>query len=231
MKPWILAIDTSTEACSCALGNGDSQLQRYTDVPRKHAEKVLPMVDELLFEAGISPSQLDAIAFGRGPGAFTGLRIAASMVQGLAFSLDIPVIPISSLQALAQRGFREYQYEAVIAAIDARMGEIYWGAYQLNTEKLMLPCSDEQLTIPGQMQISDDNHKMAWQGVGTGWQYQNQMLPPLTQLKDIQANVFTHAIDILTLARPQFEQHNLLPAEQALPVYIRNNVTHQKSGK
>lgn len=232
MSDWVLAIDTSTEACSCALGNGAVVYERYTDVPRKHAEKVLPMVDELLAEAGIKRSDLGAIAFGRGPGAFTGLRIAASVVQGLAFALDLPVIPVSSLQALAQRGVREYSQRQTLAAIDARMGEIYWAAYQVNEAGLMEPVCEEYLTAPSN--LSEDmlpaNAGIAnFCGVGTGWQYQGDMREPFASVKNIEANVFTHALDVLSLAFPRFQQQDWVSVEEALPIYLRNNVAHQKT--
>ena len=241
MSAWILAIDTSTEACSVALGNGAQLVTRYTDVPRKHAEKVLPMVEELLAEASISRQQIAAIAFGRGPGAFTGLRIAASVVQGLAFALDIPVIPVSSLQALAQRGYREFQQRETIAAIDARMGELYWCCYRLSNSGCdsvnhqsamsarMEPVMIEQLTAPANMQVADPNEAAGWSGVGTGWQYQDAMPAALQQISPAKANVFTHAEDVLTLALPHFVRQEWVDAAKALPVYLRNNVVQQKS--
>lgn len=227
MSSWILAIDTSTEACSCALGNGEQSYHRYTDIPRKHAEKVLPMVDELLAEAQINKTQLAAIAFGRGPGAFTGLRIAASIVQGLAFALDLPVIPVSSLQALAQRGYREFQYQQVLAAIDARMGEIYWGAFQLSNHNMMVLKDQEQLSAPCDLPVSVIDNADSWCGVGTGWQYQADMLAPLNALQQVQANVYTHALDILTIALPRFVARAFVSPEKALPVYLRNNVVQR----
>ena len=231
MSDWILAIDTSTEACSCALGNGGQPYVRYTDVPRKHAEKVLPMVDELLEEARIQRSDLKAIAFGRGPGAFTGLRIAASVVQGLAFALDLPVIPVSSLQALAQRGQREFNQENSIASIDARMGELYWAAYQLTNNGLMEAVSDEYLTSPAKV-LSDSlnlDTEILWSGVGTGWQYQNDMSTDMQALDQVEANTYTHALDVLMIALPKYRNNEMVAAEQAIPTYIRNNVAHQKT--
>lgn len=229
MNSWILAIDTSTEACSCALGNAVSTATddfRYTDVPRKHAEKVLPMVDELLAAAQINKSQVSAIAFGRGPGAFTGLRIAASVVQGLAFALDIPVIPISSLLALAQRGYREFNQKQTIAAIDARMGEIYWGCYQLTEQQFMRPVDEEKLTAPANLQFPSQV-TVAWSGIGTGWQYQRQMPNPGRQIREPVDHAFTHGIDILTLARPRFRNQEVVAPELAVPVYLRNQVVQK----
>ena len=127
MKKNYLAIDTTTEACSVALSCDGNSQSRYTEEPRKHANLVLPMVDELLAEAGITLSQLNGIAFCQGPGAFTGLRIGAGVVQGLAFSVDVPVLGVSTLAAMAQRAHREYSSSHVYAAIDARMGRFTGG--------------------------------------------------------------------------------------------------------
>ena len=227
MSTWILAIDTSTEACSCALGDGNMIVERYTDIPRKHAEKALPMVEEVLEEAAVTRQQLAAIAFGRGPGAFTGLRIAASVVQGLAFALDLPVIPVSSLQALAQRGLREYGQHRTVAAIDARMNEVYWGGYAMGDHDLMMPVTEEALCAPAEMSGDGIDSAAEWQGVGTGWQYQEAMPEPFRTMENVHDNVFVHARDVLTLARPKFEAGEYVAATEALPVYLRNNVVQR----
>ena len=121
----LLAIDTATEACSVALLHAGKMFSRYAVIPRLHAQQVLPMVRELLDESGIELKQIEAIAFGRGPGAFTGLRIAVGVVQGLAFALDKPVLPVSNLAAIARRAWRDQGADQVAVAIDARMDEVY----------------------------------------------------------------------------------------------------------
>src|SRR6185437_7852342 len=126
----LLAIETATEACSVALLYGEALIDRSELAPRKHAELVLPMAEELLAEAGISRKRLDAIAVGRGPGAFTGVRLATSVAQGLALALDIPVVPVSSLAALAMQAPKNGA--AILATIDARREEIYAGAFRFN---------------------------------------------------------------------------------------------------
>ena len=234
MSSWVLAIDTSTEACSCALGYKEEVLYRYTDIPRKHAEKVLPMIDELLAEAGITKQQLSGIAFGRGPGAFTGLRIASSVVQGLAFALDIPITPISTLQALAQRGRREYGYTQVLAAIDARMDELYWCFFGVGEGGYMAAQSDESISaaaairIPQGIVAVDSACLPDISGVGTGWQYVSQMPAPLNRVRSFQNNMYSHALDVLTLALPAIASGRQFSAEQALPTYLRNNVVQRK---
>jgi tRNA threonylcarbamoyladenosine biosynthesis protein TsaB len=159
----ILAIDTATEACSAALyiddaGNTDdtknkSISSRYQLAPREHSRLILKMIDELLAQAELSVDKLDAIAFGQGPGSFMGLRIASGVVQGIAFAHDIPVIPVSTLKAIAQRAYEDTGSQNVIAAIDARMDEVYWAAYSLKENRWHLHgeesvISPDKITLP-----------------------------------------------------------------------------------
>ena len=134
----LLALDTATEACSVALLHDGKVISHYEVIPRLHAQRLLPMIKDLLAEAAVPLSALDAIAFGRGPGAFTGVRIAVGVVQGLAFALDRPVLPISNLAVLAQRALREQGAKQVAAAIDARMDEVYWGCYRAENGEMRL---------------------------------------------------------------------------------------------
>src|SRR5215831_4430849 len=129
MTTRLLAIETATESCSAALLIGDAVIERCEIAPRRHAELILPMIESLLGEAGVTRRQIDGIAVGRGPGAFTGVRLAISVAQGLALGLDIPVVPVSSLAALAQDAPAK-QSGSILAVIDARMGEVYSGTFQ-----------------------------------------------------------------------------------------------------
>ncbi|MFK0570184.1 tRNA (adenosine(37)-N6)-threonylcarbamoyltransferase complex dimerization subunit type 1 TsaB [Endozoicomonas sp.] len=219
----LLALDTATEACSVALNLDGEVIERFELTPRRHSRDLLPMVEAILAQAGISLKQLDALAFGRGPGAFTGLRVATAMVQGLAFAVDLPVIPISTLAALAQQGLREYQASRVLSAIDARMGEVYWGAFS-ESDGLMVPVVSEMVAAPENVIVpSIDKH---WFGMGTGWAFRDRMS---ATVMDCQVEVWPHAKDIALLAAADFKQGRVLPAEQAMPVYLRDKVALKKS--
>lgn len=225
MTTQLLAIDTSSEACSVALQWGDATLFRFTDQPRKHAELILPMVNEVLQEAGVTLAQLDAIAFGRGPGSFTGLRIAAGTVQGLAFGADLPVVPVSSLAGLAQRAFREWGWQKVHAAFDARMGEVYWGSYCRTGDDEWTLQGLECVATPGNLlQASQLQPMHDWSGAGSGWVYRQDIEPLLGSLQHCEPTLLPHALDLLPLARKAFARGQIVTAEQVVPVYLRNNV-------
>ena len=222
--PYLLAFDTATEACSVALRHDGRILSHYEVAPRLHAQRLLPMIQTLLAEAGIGLSALDAIAFGRGPGAFTGVRIAIGVVQGLAFALDRPVLPVSNLAALAQGAHRRLGAQQVAAAIDARMDEVYWGCYQLDQGEMRL-LGSEAVLPPEQAQLprgaSGD-----WVAAGTGWgtHAARIALRPSATLGDLLPD----ARDLLELASFAWARGEALPAEEAQPVYLRDKVATPK---
>ena len=219
----LLALDTATEACSVAL-NIDGEVTEHFDViPRRHSRELLPMVNGILAKAGVTIRDMDALAFGRGPGAFTGLRVATAMAQGLAFAVDLPVIPVSTLAALAQQGLREKGEKRVLSAIDARMGEVYWGAF-VEDSGLMKPVQEEAVVAPEKAEVISDDHN--WFGMGTGWVFREQMA---VKVSGCVTETYPHALDIALLAVADYEAGNLLPAEQAMPVYLRNKVALKKS--
>ncbi len=229
MKKKYLAIDTTTEACSVALCCDGNNQSRYTEEPRQHASLVLPMIDELLAEAGITLSQLNGIAFCQGPGAFTGLRIGAGVVQGLAFSADLPVLGVSTLATMAQRTYREYNASHIYAAIDARMGEIYWGCYSLSNNMMLLQ-GEESVVEPHALILpSTINKQDKWVGCGTGWAFNEAIESAGIQVSKVYNKMLPHAIDALTLAIPGLEAGNGVSAEFALPHYVRNNVAKKKA--
>jgi tRNA threonylcarbamoyladenosine biosynthesis protein TsaB len=218
----LLAIDTATEACSAALLHNDIVIKRYQIAPRQHTALILEMIDSLLAEAGLTLREMDALAFGRGPGAFTGVRIAAGVIQGLAYGAELPVIPVSTLAALAQGVAREHKH--IISAIDARMGEIYWCIYRSDAAGQVHAVTEEKVGRPEELQTDPDNHYF---GAGSGWSsYQSVLQHKLgNQLVGMDGNLFPDAENIIALARRDFLQGKLLSAADALPVYIRNKVT------
>ncbi len=223
----LLAVDTSSDACSVALLVGTEVREDFKLAPREHARLILPMVDMLLAEAELSLSQLDAIAFGRGPGSFTGLRIAAGVAQGLAFGADLPVLPISTLAALAQGAHTDLGVTRVLAALDAQMSEVYWGAYQINNAGMMELYGAEQVCAPGDVVLPDAGE---WQGVGSGWKEYGAALRERcgTLVHTVLPERLPRAKDIALLGVTALQRGLAVSAEQALPVYLRNQVAWAK---
>ena len=218
----ILAIETSTEACSAALGIDNSCIYRHQIAPRKHTELILPMIDSLLNEANIKLNSLDAIAFGRGPGAFTGVRIAISVTQGLAYPYDIPVIPISTLATLAPQ-FSD-KYDCIAASFDARMKEIYWGLYRKNKLNIMEAIKKEKVCLPNNISTPSSGE---WFGVGSGWKLYSDEIKSKFKCKiiDFDDNAYPHAKDIIKIAIPLYLDGKVMSAELVSPVYLRDKVT------
>ncbi len=213
----LLAIDTSTEACSVAILIDDVVHERFEIVSQRHSERVLPLVDAVLAEAGLVLSQLDALAFGRGPGSFTALRIGAGVVQGLAFGADLPVVPVSSLAALAQG----QNADKILAAFDARMGQIYWAPY-VREQGLVRLVGTEQVQAPEAVALSGTG----WVGAGSGWdQYAQRLFARLSgQVLSWQSQCHPHAADVARLALAAYARGEVVAAEDALPVYVRDEV-------
>lgn len=226
----ILAVDTATENCSVALCVGDEVIARCETVPREHTTRILPLVDSVMAEAGLNLQALDALAFGRGPGSFTGVRIGIGVAQGLAFGADLPMIAISTLAAMAQQSYRHENATQVLSAIDARMNEIYFGGYQRlgnGDWKIAIP---EIVTAPEQVQF--ESFKGQWSCVGTGW----SAFPSLREHLELNQNATLHASqvlypeaeDMLILAKHAYLRNELVAAENASPVYLRDTVTWKK---
>lgn len=221
----LLALDTATEACSVALLHDGKVLSHYEVIPRQHAQRLLPMIKALMAEASLPMSALDAIAFGRGPGAFTGIRIAIGVVQGLAFALDRPVIPVSNLAVLAQRAMREEGAVQVAAAIDARMAEIYWGCYQAQQGEMRL-VGREAVMAP-ELASLPDGATGDWFAAGTGWGTfaERIAIKPSAQAP----SMLPHAQDLLALAQFAWARGEALVADDAQPVYLRDQVATPKA--
>lgn len=221
----ILALDTATEACSVALRIGDSVLERYAELERGHAERLLPMVDELLVESGLVLGSLDAIAFGRGPGAFTGVRLAASVAQGLAFGAGLGVVPVSDLTAVAQLAASLHPAASrVLVVNDARMREVYWAAFRVSS--LVEAISHERVGPGTEVDVTAvSSADGSWVAAGRGL----RAAPDLAERcraagMAMLVDLLPRAREVLELARPAVAAGQLLPPERALPVYVRDKV-------
>lgn len=226
----LLALDTSTEACSVALFHRGEKTHINELAQRTHTKRILPMIDEILANSGLGLNQVDALAFGRGPGSFTGVRVGAGIAQGLAFGADLPVIPISNLTAMAQATFELHQAENVVAAIDARMNEVYFS--QVVREKVQSDFGEffqwreiisEQVCSPEQAinQLQNDN---AFR-VGTGWAAYSQFTEKNLTGSNIE---LPNALYMLELARVEYLQKRTISALEIEPIYLRNEVTWKK---
>ncbi len=220
----ILALETSTHACSIALLDGDHLSERCSDVPREHTRHALPFVDELLGERGLKPGDLDAIAFGRGPGSFTGLRIAAAVAQGLAYGAGVPVVPVSTLQALAHAAWRQGGATRVYAVLDARMDQVYHAAYNCSATGID-SCSEERLDGPGELEVPAAFREPGWTGAGSGWTLADRFPDAVrSSAGEVCPEILPGAVDVARIAVRVLEAGGGRPAAQAVPVYIRDQV-------
>jgi len=217
----LLAFETSTEACSVALHVDGQVIERFEVAPRRHAELSLPWAQALLDEAGVAKSQLDAIAVGRGPGAFTGVRLAIALGQGLALALDRPLIPVSTLQALALRAPADA--DRIIAAIDARMGEVYAACFRREGASLAA-MTTETVSTPDAVQLADARGD--WSAVGTGFGAAEGALAARlsSHLTSVDDAALPHASDVAVLALEAYARGERPAPELAEPAYLRNNV-------
>lgn len=214
----LLAIETSTEVCSVALHVDGEVRELHELAPRRHTQLVLPWAEQLLAEAGLRKSQLDAIAVGRGPGAFTGVRLAIAIVQGLALALDRPVLPVSTLATLAMQGQGEHR----LAAIDARMGEVYLGEFVRDADGLVVAVGEEIIVPPSQAPLPGGPRH----GVGTGFGAESGALVQRFAglLADFDAGALPHAADLARLAVRDFGLGRAIAADALEPAYLRDKV-------
>ena len=216
----LLALDTSTECCSVALLIGDALSLRETLTERAHAELVLPFVDELLNGAGLAPGDLDGLAFGRGPGAFTGLRIAAGVVQGLAYALDLRVVAVSSLAAVAAR-VPAVAGETILVCNDARMGELYWGHYVCGAGGLVTSRGIERVGPPASISVDTEARHAAGNGLA-----RHAGLRETLQARGLRVHdgLYPRADAVARLGVAGFAAGQAVAPEDALPVYVRDEV-------
>ena len=226
----LLAVDTTSGACSVALYQDGAVTEQFVRAERDHTRRLLPMVEAVLAEGGVSLAEVDALAVSRGPGSFPGLRIAISCVQGLAFAADKPVVAVSSLAAMANGALRanpHWQGNAVLPALDARMQEVYWGVYGSDAPERSLVA--EAVSAPGQvaefLQGEQAITGAPWYAVGPGWHY-----PALQALSpaNIVVDCHVHAGDIARLAVGPWERGEMISAENLEPAYLRNEITWKK---
>ena len=218
----VLALDTATEACSAALLLGTTLHQRYEVLGRGHAERLLPMVDELLLEAGTTLASLDGIAFGRGPGAFTGVRIAISLAQGLGLGTGLPLVPISDLRALAAAALARNPADYALVCLDARMGEVYWG---LARPAAGIECEliAEGLAAPGAVPLPPAASRIV--AAGHGWSAYAALDERFgASLVARFPELLPDAATIARLALPELAAGRTVAAVDAEPVYLRNDV-------
>jgi tRNA threonylcarbamoyladenosine biosynthesis protein TsaB len=197
----ILAVETSTDACSVALRFNNTTLEHYEVVPRLHARILLPLIDKLLKEAGISLAEVDVLACGCGPGSFTGIRIETSIIQGLSFGISKPVVPVSTLRALAQGAYRKTQASHVFATLDARMQEIYWGLFAVDAHGIMQAESKECVQRPGDIVLPEGH-----------W---------------VEYRDFPQATDVALIAESEYRAGHAVSAEHVHPVYVRDDVVRK----
>jgi tRNA threonylcarbamoyladenosine biosynthesis protein TsaB len=227
----ILAIDTATENCSAALLVDGNVRAHEIELDRGHAERILPIVDSLLAEGHLALSDLDAIAFGRGPGSFTGVRLAATVTQGLAFGAGLGVAPISDLKAVAQRVFgasvADPSTARVLVCNDARMSEVYWACFERGEDGLARLEGEEQVSKPGEVRLPPFWTTATAAGRGfTAYATALRAAVPSVFPTSAVGALLPRATEIALLAVPVVAAGRLLPPEAAIPTYLRDNVAH-----
>jgi tRNA threonylcarbamoyladenosine biosynthesis protein TsaB len=220
----LLAIETSTEACSIALWLDGTVLERHELAPRRHAELALSWCDALLAEAGIDKRALDAIAVGRGPGAFTGVRLAVALAQGMALALEIPVVPVSTLATLAAGAARDASDLPILAAIDARMGEVYLGLFRDDADAGIVALGEEWMARPEAAELPGT--LPALRGVGTGFAARDGALAARlgTRMQQVDAAALPHAADLARLAARAWARGEAIAPDLLEPAYLRDKV-------
>ncbi len=220
----ILALDTSSQACSTAMWIDGAVIEHFELLERGHSKRILPMIEAVLAEAGLVLRQCDALAFGRGPGSFTGIRIGVGAAQGLAYGADLPTVPVSSLAALA------YGQPArrVLAAFDARIGQIYWGAFARGPRGDSIVVRGEAVSEPESVSVDGEG----WVGAGSGFdRYAERLGARLrTRLTGWSPRQVPHARDVAALGARDFANGLSVPASGAVPEYVRDRVARTSGG-
>lgn len=225
----LLAVDTTSQGCSAALFVDGDVTERFELAPRGHTRLLMPMVRALLSDAGLAVADLNALAFARGPGSFTGLRIATGVVQGLAWGADLPVVPVSSLQALALQSAEQAGSDSpanVAVAFDARMDEVYWGCFAVQDGWPEL-LGSERVCAPEQVSLPDVDGR--WCGAGDGWALRSRMPDAVVSaMCRVDEGMVPRAAQVARIASRDYQRGLQVAAEHAQPAYVRDEVTWQK---
>lgn len=228
----ILVFDTSSSWCSAALSINGALYSVAEMQPRKHAQLLMPMIDDLCQQAGIKPAEIDGIAFCKGPGSFTGLRIAVSVGQGLSLATGAKLYGISSLQALAWQGMKQHGASRIVAMMNAHMGEVFYAAYQRLNGSLIETVIDDALCKPEYVDLtaisSDLEAAISWVGVGDGFQFEAELSEQTKQLSAIEQDVFPLAESMMDLALEAWNNNEFTAPELQQPVYLRDTVAWKK---
>ncbi|MBT8050524.1 MAG: tRNA (adenosine(37)-N6)-threonylcarbamoyltransferase complex dimerization subunit type 1 TsaB [Gammaproteobacteria bacterium] len=231
----ILAIETSAETCSVALDVGGEVVERFEHAPMKHAELILPSISSVLAEAGLAATDLDAIAFGRGPGSFTSLRIGIGVVQGLAWGADRPVVPVSSLAAVAQVAAGRLDVPPpgevvsggdIAVAMDARMAEVFHAVFRVGQDRLVTPVGPERVGPPKDVVLGESSI-----AAGNGFDRYEDLANRARGARACMADAWPRASAVLKLASAWLDDNEPLTAAMAQPVYLRNNVADKPGEK
>ncbi|MFP4648733.1 MAG: tRNA (adenosine(37)-N6)-threonylcarbamoyltransferase complex dimerization subunit type 1 TsaB [Halorhodospira sp.] len=214
----IVALETSTEACSVAVYREGQMYHRTEEAPRRHTARLLPLLEVVMEEAGITGRTVSAVAYGRGPGAFAGVRLAASVAQGLCLAWSLPALPVSTLQALAQGAYRRHGAKRVLAALDARMGQVYWGAFIAEEGGGMRLQQGEGAAAPERVHGGGP----AWMGIGRGFAAYPQTLPSTGAGRE--PDTLPDARDLLPGALADWQAGQLTSPEAIQPTYLREGV-------
>lgn len=228
----LLAIESSGDACSVALSKEGKIAEKISLDKRRHNELILPMIDALLVENSVDLSEVDAFAFSCGPGSFTGIRIAAAVVQGLAFGAGKLVLPVSSLASLAQAAYRQYGLKQVVSVVDARMSEVYWGVYNLDDRETMILAGDQEIVcLPENVPILSAEQLVYGESisaVGSGCCYVSQLELVNPCIREWFPACTAMAVDVLLLAQKYYAEGKAVEADKAIPVYLRESVNWKK---
>ncbi|MFP3019180.1 MAG: tRNA (adenosine(37)-N6)-threonylcarbamoyltransferase complex dimerization subunit type 1 TsaB [Arsenophonus sp.] len=224
METHILAIETATEACSVALWRNGEIFTKFEISSREHNKKILPMIQQCLIDASLDLKDIDVLAFGCGPGSFTGIRIGIGIAKGLAFGANLPMIGISSLLTISQGVFRQLGSEKVLVAIDAKMGEIYSANYELKVDGYWKGEETEAILKPDQFLARINQLNGQWTIAGTGWS--TYPILKITNLNLLESGILLpDAKDMLILALQKWKKGKTIIAEEANPIYLRNKIT------